>query len=253
MTTLIKIAIKAAIEAGEAIMKIYSDPNADFGVEIKSDSSPLTIADKKSNEVIVSHLKDCGIPILSEEIKQAPYSQRKDWNRLWVIDPLDGTKEFIKRNGEFTVNIALVEDGSPILGVIYVPVTGELYYGDSESGAYKEVDGNKTKLPIKQDRTGYMVVASRSHLSPQTESFIAELGKSHPEIEMVSKGSSLKICLIAEGAADIYPRYAPTMEWDTAAGDAILRAAGGTMRHAYEQYPLRYNKEDLLNPHFIAE
>ncbi len=248
----LQIAIDAAIEAGRKILEIYNDPNADFEVERKADNSPLTKADKAAHMQIVQILEPLQIPILSEEGRGVPYEERCEWSRLWIVDPLDGTKEFIKRNGEFTVNIALVEDGVPVMGVIYVPVTGELYYGDREDGAFKVVDSITTQLPIKSEREEFVVVASRSHLSQETTDFIESLRADHPTIDMVSKGSSLKICLVAEGAADVYPRFAPTMEWDTAAGDAILRAAGGLLTLTDSAQPLTYNKVDLLNPHFIT-
>lgn len=246
------IAIKAAVKAGESILKIYNDPNADFEVERKADNSPLTKADRAAHLEIVEILEPLQIPILSEEGRGIPYEERCGWSQLWIVDPLDGTKEFIKRNGEFTVNIALVEAGVPVLGVIYVPVTGELYYGDRDEGAFKVVDSVTTKLPIESSREECIVVASRSHLSEETSAFIDSLRLKHERVEMVSKGSSLKICLVAEGSADVYPRFAPTMEWDTAAGDAILRAAGGVLTHTDSSQPLIYNKVDLLNPHFIT-
>ncbi len=258
MRELTTTAIKAAIGAGEKILAIYNDPNSDFEVERKADNSPLTKADKAAHIEIVKHLEPLGVPILSEEGRNIPYDERKGWSRLWIVDPLDGTKEFISKNGEFTVNIALVEDGAPIFGVIYVPVTGELYYGEAGKGAYKVIDSKEVSLPIAPKSTSkedaYTVVASRSHLSAETSAFIDSLRSEHPNIEMVSKGSSLKICMVAEGVADIYPRFAPTMEWDTAAGDAILRAAGGGLTLSDgSQRALAYNKEDLLNPYFIAQ
>ncbi len=211
--------------------------------------------------------------MLSEEGTHLPYDVRRAWRRLWIVDPLDGTKEFIKRNGEFTVNIALVDDATPVLGVIYVPVRRELYYGQAGHGAHKAMlteaeaagttpcDANlaaaaKAKavaLPLPADAPRpYTVVASRSHLSPETAAFIDTLRTAHPDLQTASSGSSLKICLVAEGRADIYPRHAPTMEWDTAAGDAIALAAGRTIVDATTGAPLRYNKEDLHNPWFIV-
>lgn len=260
----LEVALQAALLGGDRIMEIYTDPTSDFGIERKADNSPLTKADKAAHIQIVELLETLPIEILSEEGRSIPYAQRCEWERLWIVDPLDGTKEFIKRNGEFTVNIALVERGVPVLGVIYVPVSRELYFGASSIGAYKvcgvdsktplsKIVEEGVKLPVRSDREEYVVVASRSHLSPDTEEFIENLRADHPLIEMTSKGSSLKICLVAEGAADIYPRYAPTCEWDTAAGDAILRAAGGMMVRAEDLEPLEYNKENLLNPYFIAK
>ncbi len=251
----LKIAIEAALKAGDTILEIYNDPESDFEVERKADNSPLTKADKAAHRDIVEHLTPLGIPILSEEGREMPYSERREWERLWVVDPIDGTKEFIKRNGEFTVNIALVEMGVPTLGVIYAPATGELYYGDGVV-AHKEFVGEDGAAKVitlsDEEREGCVVVASRSHLSSQTEEYINTLRERYGEVEMVSKGSSLKICLVAEGVADCYPRFAPTMEWDTAAGDAILRSAGGYLSHTDCDEPLQYNKENLLNPYFIT-
>lgn len=249
----LEIAIEAAVKAGEQIMKIYDDPNSDFEVERKADNSPLTKADKAAHAQIVEVLAGLEIPILSEEGRAIPYEERREWQRLWIVDPLDGTKEFIKRNGDFTVNIALVDGGVPVMGVIYIPVTKELYYGSREEGAFKRsADGEVTKLPQKAEREEYLVVASRSHLSAETEAFVETLRGEHDRVEMVSRGSSLKICLVAEGLADVYPRFAPTMEWDTAAGDAILRAAGSALRLTDRYEVLTYNKENLLNPHFLT-
>ena len=281
MEKLLQIAIDAALEAGKEIMRIYDDPSQDFGIERKADNSPLTLADRAAHNCIVRHLEPTGIPILSEEGAHLPYEERKAWKRLWVVDPLDGTKEFIKKNGEFTVNIALVEDGNPVLGVIFVPATGVLYagvvgegawksplpapplgechkavaFGKSEKSDYSEYSENEV-LPQRGSgegaRSSFTIVASRSHLSPETEEFIEEMRRKHGEIELISSGSSLKICLVAEGSADIYPRFAPTMEWDTAAGDAIARAAGREVVDAKTGNPLVYNKPDLHNPWFIV-
>lgn len=269
-TALLNIAIRAALAAGRDIMNIYTDPNADFGIERKADNSPLTRADKAAHARIMSFLEPTGIPVLSEEGTQLPYSTRRTWHRLWVVDPLDGTKEFIKRNGEFTVNIALVEDAVPVLGVIYVPVKNELYYGIQQEGIRKVIVSSVGPYPCvwpigvadnlsntqgygpTETNRPFTVVASRSHLSPETEAFINELRKLHPDLQLISSGSSLKICLVAEGKADIYPRHAPTMEWDTAAGDAIARAAGCEVINAQTGQPLIYNKEELHNPWFIV-
>jgi 3'(2'), 5'-bisphosphate nucleotidase len=263
MEKLIQTAISASIEAGKAIMKIY---DTDFDIAYKEDSSPLTEADQASHEVISTYLQQTLIPILSEEGKHLPFEKRKRWEKFWLVDPLDGTKEFIKRNGEFTVNIALIENGISVAGIIYVPVAEVLYVGVRNLGAFKlngakdfrgTIEDLKKKainLPEIKTKTEFRVVASRSHLSKETESFINRLNKTHENIQTVSKGSSLKLCLIAEGAADIYPRFAPTMEWDTAAGHAIVKAAGGKVVLADdEKTEVTYNKENLLNPWFIAE
>jgi len=206
--------------------------------------------------------------VLSEEGKHLDYEVRKGWDTLWIVDPLDGTKEFIKRNGEFTVNIALVYEGIPVLGVIYLPVKQELYFAEESLGAYKlsgitalddsasldKLIASSVRLPGKDSRKDhFVIVASRSHLTPETETYINEMKRKHADVELISSGSSIKICLVAEGKADVYPRFAPTMEWDTAAGHAIARAAGMEVYQAGEEWPLQYNKEDLLNPWFIVE
>ena len=260
---ILNTAIAAAIKAGKEILKIYNDPDSDFSVERKADNSPLTIADKTSHTIILNSLKETGIPILSEEDNTIPYTIRKDWKKFWLIDPLDGTKEFIKKNDEFTVNIALIENNRPVLGVIYVPVTATLYAGTEENGAWKMEKASEVetfeiikesgvKLPHSNNKAPYKVVGSRSHMSEETETYIKKLQTEHPEIEIVSKGSSLKICMVAEGSANEYPRFGPTMEWDTAAGHAIANAAGKKLWHTDFSKELEYNKENLLNPYFIV-
>lgn len=252
-TQLLDVAIEASLMAGKEIMKIYHDPSQDFGIERKADNSPLTLADKAAHRRIADILCATGIPILSEEGSHEDYSVRREWGRMWIVDPLDGTKEFIKRNGEFTVNIALVEDGKPVLGVVYVPVPDVLYYGLAGTGAWKKVpDAEPVSLPLHEEHEGFVVVASRSHLTPETEAFVQEMRRRHEDVRLVSSGSSIKICLVAEGTADAYPRYAPTMEWDTAAGDAVARAAGRCVVSCEDGKPLRYNKENLLNPWFLV-
>ena len=268
--------IQAAIAAGKAINEVYH--SKDFGVEYKSDKSPLTLADQKSHDIIVNGLRELDIPILSEEGKDTPYAQRKDWKRFWVVDPLDGTKEFIKRNGEFTVNIALVENSCPVLGTIFVPDRNTLYFAARDFGAYKLQDGSigdllrtrqdstediqtvldqivgqSIRLPAKdQKRTSLTIVGSRSHKTAELEAYVAEKRKAFGDVEFISAGSSLKICLVAEGKADLYPRLGPTMEWDTAAGQAIAENAGAVVYQYDRQEPLVYNKEDLHNPWFIV-
>lgn len=262
-TQLLNTAIQSAIEGGKAILQIYNDPNADFNIERKADNSPLTIADKAAHQVIKEGLKTTEIPVLSEEGKDIPYESRKNWETFWLVDPLDGTKEFIKRNDEFTVNIALIKKGKPVMGVIYVPVTGVLYLGEKETGAWRienvdvpvnlgAVEKYGTQLPVDKTHIGYRVVGSRSHLNDETRDYVEGLKDVHPNVEMVSKGSSLKICMVAEGAADEYPRFGPTMEWDTAAGHAITNAAGKKVLKINDNEELSYNKENLLNPHFIV-
>lgn len=241
--------VEIARDAGEVIMDIYSK---DFEVEYKDDNSPLTEADMEANRLICERLKNLypNIPIMSEENKQTDYDIRKNWDYYWCIDPIDGTKEFIKKNGEFTVNIALIYDGIPVLGVVYAPAIEEMYKAKKLDGAYK----NDEKLPLYVNKTPdkkLSVVASKSHLSKETQEFIDNLETK--SIEQVSKGSSLKLCMVAEGLADIYPRLAPTMEWDTAAADAIVRESGKMTYQFENKEPILYNKEELLNPWFIVK
>ena len=268
---ILDLAINTSVYAGREIMRIYDDPSHDFGIEMKADNSPLTLADKASHDCIVERLKPSGYPILSEEGAQIPYEERKNWHRLWIVDPLDGTKEFIKRNGEFTVNIALIEDGRPILGIIFAPTLGTVYGGIVGWGArrvegirmdYLDVPVTQRKEPLTfyslpqqalLDHIGLKVVASRSHMNAETEEYIKKLRAVNRSVEVVSKGSSLKMCIVAEGSADVYPRFAPTMEWDTAAGDAICRACGKQVLDYKTGLPLVYNKPDLHNPWFIVK
>ena len=260
----LKIAIAASIDAGLEIMKVY---NSDFDYELKDDNSPLTIADKNANDVINEYLVKTNIPIISEENAQIDYNIRKLWNTCWIVDPLDGTKEFIKRNGEFTVNIALVKDGYPILGVIYVPVEKKLYYADvlskkafsvildspEEYSIENIIENAKVIGNNRNDENRIRVVGSRSHMNKETTDFVESLKSDVNEVIVVSKGSSLKFCLVAEGNADIYPRFAPTMEWDTAAAHAICIASGISVKSEITKKELRYNKENLLNPWFKCE
>ncbi len=255
----LQLAMRAALLAGKEILKVYRD--RDFQIDMKADKSPLTLADKKSHQAIKEFLSESGLPILSEEGKNIPYEERKDWETFWVVDPLDGTKEFIKGNGEFTVNIALIKKGRPVLGVVYAPVLRELYYASKDVATAKlyvkhnEVLGKPEVLNPEMtaaNRDYLVVVASRSHMSEETKAFIEEVvSKSDKGVKTVSKGSSLKFCLVAEGKADIYPRFAPTMEWDTAAGQAIVEFSGGKVLNI-ERKPLEYNKECLINPYFLA-
>lgn len=258
----LETAIKASLEAGKVIMQVY---DTTFQVEEKQDKSPLTEADKQANNIINTYLLPTQIPIISEENKQTDYSTRKNWESCWVVDPVDGTKEFIKRNGEFTVNIALCKNGNPQLGVIYVPVTKVLYIADvtnkiafkatlnSHNTSLEEILQEAKPLKPKENTTNKIqVVGSRSHMNEETKDFIENLKKQGKEVEVVSKGSSLKFCLIAEGKADFYPRFAPTMEWDTAAGQAICYAVNCKVISHETNKPLRYNKENLLNPWFLV-
>lgn len=261
--------VSAACDAGQAILELYERK---IEVEYKDDNSPLTEADRASNRIILAALAEVSDdPILSEESRHLPFAERRAWDRLWLVDPLDGTKEFLKRNGEFTVNIALVAKGRPLLGVVYAPVPGTLYVGLVGEGAYitrgknsataAETLGSEARDPetywerLPQPRpegSPLRVVASRSHGNEETETFIAALQAKHGTVERVSIGSSLKICLVAAGLADVYPRIAPTMEWDTAAAQAVLEAAGGRLVAYESDKPLAYNKENLLNPYFVA-
>lgn len=250
LNNLLETVKEAALKGGEEILKIY---NTDFSVEEKEDNSPLTQADKNANTVIEAILKDTNIPILSEEGRDIDYSERKDWEYLWIVDPLDGTKEFVKRNGEFTVNIALIKNGVPILGVIYVPVKDWLYYGHEGIGSFKVENGELEKLPLQIEKEKYIAVGSRSHKSQETEAYFNELTELHGEIDVVSMGSSLKICLVAEGAADEYPRFAPTMEWDTAAGHAIAKYAGKEFIDYKTKEEMVYNRKELLNNWFLVK
>jgi len=264
--TLTETAVMAALRGGGRIMEIYDDPAADFEVERKADDSPLTVADRRADEVICAMLAATGIPVLSEEMAAAPYETRSGWERLWIVDPLDGTKEFIGRRDDFTVNIALVEGGVPVAGAVYLPVFGILYVAVKGEGSFR-VDGVRpdtaatlselmamgTPLPLPAGDRPYTCVASVSHLDDDTRRFIDSLRAVHPDLAIVSRGSSIKICLVAEGAADIYPRMAPTMEWDTAAGHAVALMAGRDIVRADDMTPLAYNKRDLHNPRFIVK
>ncbi len=238
-----------ARQAGQAILRVY---HQDFSVEHKDDDSPLTAADLASHQVIAQRLGelDPTVPMLSEEGAGIPYATRRQWTRYWLIDPLDGTREFVKRNGEFTVNIALIEHGRAVTGVVHVPVTGISYLGRVGLGAWK-VDGEGQATPIRvseQRHHRLRVAGSRSHAGDSLKRFLERVG----DHEIVSMGSSLKLCLVAEGAADVYPRLGPTSEWDTAAAQAVVEAAGGMVTDT-ELRPLRYNtKESLLNPHFLV-
>ena len=262
MTNLLNTAIIAALEAGKVILDIYH--SGDFDIEIKGDNSPLTKADTASHNVIMSYLTKSKIPVLSEEGKAISYEERKKWTQLWIVDPIDGTKEFIKRNGEFTVNIALIEDQKTLIGVIFVPVTGELYFSSKESGAYKvivDLDcfdveiliSKGSKLPLKREDKTFTVVASRSHMSAETEAYVQEMRDIHGAVNLISKGSSLKLCMVAEGTANCYPRFAPTMEWDTAAGQAICEHAGFKVIDWISKENMLYNRNELLNNWFLVK
>jgi 3'(2'), 5'-bisphosphate nucleotidase len=244
-----------AREAGAAILEVYERP--DHGVQRKADESPLTAADLAAHHLIIAALQTLtpDLPVLSEESADVPWPTRRTWRRYWLVDPLDGTKEFINRNGEFTVNIALIDNGVPVLGVVYVPTLDLLYSGAQGVGAEKEQHGERTRIATVKVLPGQQqlrVVASRRHGGDELEAWLAQARQRFPQLEFVSMGSSLKICLVAEGRADVYPRLAPTSEWDTAAAQAVLEAAGGVLTDTAFQ-PYRYNrKEELLNPYFLA-
>lgn len=264
-------AMNAAVQAGEAILEVYE---TDFDVEIKDDRSPLTLADKKSHEIIKSALSKHGLPSISEEGRSIDYATRSTWQTMWIVDPLDGTKEFVKRNDEFTVNIALADRQSVVMGVIYSPVLDWLYFASVEMGAFKLLEARQKgmfsskltdadftqllssaqKLPVAQETNRpYTIVGSRSHGTPELEQFVAQKKEEKGEVIFKPAGSSLKICLVAEGVADVYPRLGPTMEWDTAAGQAIAECSGASMYIYDEKKPLLYNKSELLNPWFVVE
>jgi len=246
--------LELTYEAGQAILKVYLDDN--IAVSSKPDLSPVTRADKLANELLMKGLERIGnAPVLSEEAEIPSWTKRREWREYWLIDPLDGTREFIKRNGEFTVNIAYISDGRPVLGVVYAPVTDLFYYGVVGEGAYRQKGLAGRPQPIQcskpppHSRRPWRVLGSRSHSSPQFDAFLSRL----PAYELTQIGSSLKLCLIAEGVADLYPRFGPTSEWDTAAGQAVVEAAGGLVLEWQSFTPLRYNtKESLLNPSFVV-
>jgi 3'(2'), 5'-bisphosphate nucleotidase len=244
---LTSIAKKASLAAGKAILEIYN--SSDFGVEMKGDNSPLTLADQAAHKVIVNFLEKTDLPILSEEGRDIPYEERTNWEYFWMVDPLDGTKEFIKKNGEFTVNIALIHRNTPVMGVVYTPVLEWLYWGNEEQGAWKQEEQKKAFQLKRQDSNEVKtIVASRSHLSKETQDFI----DLYPGVEVISMGSSLKFMLVAENKAQIYPRFAPTMEWDTAAAHGVLLAMNGSVKKWPEKTEMIYNKENLLNTWFLV-
>lgn len=262
---LLEIAIHACLKGGEKIMEVYEKP---FRVNYKDDNSPVTQADLQASKVIEEALLQTNIPVISEEESIPVYEKRKDLKRLWLVDPLDGTKEFVKKNGEFSVNIGLIENNYPLLGVVYMPVLKELYFASSEIGAYKithdvfashevknfslsDFTGFAKKLPVQKQNT-YTIVASRSHLSKDTYAHLQKMKIQKGETNIVYSGSSVKMCWVAEGKADEYPRFGRTMEWDTAAGQAIVECAGGRFLHMQTRERLSYNKPSLDNPEFIV-
>lgn len=248
--------LRIARLAGDEIIDVYS---GEIAVEQKADNSPLTEADHRANSVIVSELRAqwTNVPILSEESKAVRFEERKGWREFWLVDPLDGTKEFIKRNGEFTVNIALVRDGVPIIGLVYQPTEAVAYMAQQGNGAFR-VNGTDEKVRLTRgahysELNTVRVVASRSHMSEAVADFVESLENEGKRVRLESSGSSLKICRVAEGTADVYPRLGPTMEWDTAAAHVVAVEAGRAVLQWESRAPLCYNKEDLLNPWFIVE
>ncbi len=268
LNSLLLRSIKASIEAGYEILKVY---DTEFNVQYKDDDTPLTKADQNASNKIIELLADTGIPVLSEEGEHFTYEKRKQLEDIFIVDPLDGTKEFVKRNGEFTVNIALIHKNQPVIGVIFSPVFKDLYFAAKGIGSFKldkhtfielayqihdmsleKIIMFSKKLPKQSYPEVYTVVASRSHLSAETYSHIEKLKHKHSEVNMVNTGSSIKMCWVAEGLADEYPRFGPTMEWDTAAGQCILENAGCELIDSETGQPMRYNREIILNNSFVA-
>ena len=267
-------ALQASLRAGEAILDVY---RSEVEIEYKADQSPLTQADTRSHAIVLRYLKDTGLPVLSEEGRNIPYAERSGWERLWIVDPLDGTKEFIKRLGEFTVNIAVIEGQRPVMGVIFVPVKQVLYFAAQGEGAFRVDDPSvmhdllnapasrgpedslkgllqsAVKLPVDHSpHSPFVIVGSRSHATPELHAYVDQKRRELGEVTFLSAGSSLKYCLVAEGRADVYPRLGPTMEWDTAAGQVIAEAAGAAVTRYDTGEPMTYNKKDLLNPWHVV-
>ncbi len=251
-TAQLRQVLDIAIAAGREILDVYA---GSFQVEHKRDGSPLTQADRRAHRLIHERLQrlDPQTPLLSEESDASTFAQRRAWRRFWLVDPLDGTREFVKRNDEFTVNIALIEGGRAVLGVVHAPAKGVSHYAAAGVGAFKSgADGKATPIRVKKfERAKAIMVSSRSHAGAAVEAYRARLADEADEVEVTGMGSSLKICLVAEGLADIYPRLGPTSEWDTAAAHCVLESAGGSMTTLCG-VPLRYNKADILNPWFLA-
>ena len=255
----LKLAIDASIQAGKKIIEIYNSDN--FNLEYKLDNSPLTLADTTSNKIIENILEASNIPILSEEGNILDFNNRKNLKYLWIVDPLDGTKEFINKNNEFTVNIALIENSKPVIGVIYAPALNVLYFSEKKLGTYKilinaldKFDKSKAlSLPLVKKCNKYKVLTSRSHLDDKTVDYIDNLKFNNSKVVSVPMGSSLKFCLLAEGLADCYPRFSPCMEWDTAAGQVICEQVGFKVVDLKTMKPIVYNSENLINNYFIAK
>jgi 3'(2'), 5'-bisphosphate nucleotidase len=263
---LLFLATSTALRAGSLIMEVYNSD--DFQVNLKSDATPLTLADRKAHDEILASLMKTRIPVLSEEGRNLHFEERQGWEYFWLVDPLDGTKDFIKRNGEFTVNIALIFEGFPIMGVVFVPVLKQLFVSLKNFGSYRidNIDGeiesfstftnlllNAAKLPVASERNNIVIVSSRSHPSKETQDYIDEFVKKFGNVQIIPRGSSMKICMVAEGNADIYPRFGTTTEWDTAAGQAIAEEAGCSVLSLIDGKRVKYNKESLENPWFIVK
>lgn len=257
----LNLSLKAAFKAGDKIMSIYNTKN--INVQYKKDNSPLTIADKLSNDTINYYLKSSGYPILSEEGININYETRKNWKTFWMIDPIDGTKEFIKKNGEFTVNIALLKNNKPTLGVVYSPYLNQVFFAEEGLGAFKINNINSFENLFQADIIDlstvlepktYTIVVSKSHMNNATQKYVSKQILKFGKVNQIEVGSSLKICKVADGSANCYPRFGPTMEWDTAAAHAVAKISGCKFYVAdTPKRELKYNKENLLNPYFIAE
>ena len=253
------LALKAIFDASIVVLKTYKSGN--YNINVKKDNSPVTEADKESNKIIYNILEKSNFPVLSEESKEIKYSDRKNWNKFWMIDPIDGTKEFINRNGEFTINIALIEENKPILGVVFAPVLGTLYIAEKNFGTYMFTNvrsindlkkGNIKNLSESTSPKIYTLVISKSHIDAETEKFVMKKKKEYETVEIINMGSSLKICKVAEGIASCYPRFGKTMEWDTAAAHAVVKFAGGNIYDKETHKEISYNKQNLFNPFFIV-
>ncbi|MEL6630930.1 MAG: 3'(2'),5'-bisphosphate nucleotidase CysQ [Bacteroidota bacterium] len=245
--------IQIAIDAGDLIRSIYERDAGELKIQYKADDSPLTLADEQAHQLIATRLQALtpSIPILSEESEEIPFEERKYWQQFWLVDPLDGTKEFISRSGEFTVNIAVIEEGRPVLGCVHVPMTGETFFAVEGKGAFQHVRNKKRQIhcdPFAPQAAGLRLTCSRSHIREGEKIYMQRF----KDPVTIPQGSALKMLRIADGKADVYPRFGPTMEWDIAAAEIILSEAGGHTFQAADGSPLFYNKEDLYNPHFIA-
>lgn len=261
---LLTLSVELSLKAGREIMEVYQN-HQEMEVELKTDNTPVTEADKRAHNTIVESLMGTNIPIISEEGDLPSYKERRDWHRFWLIDPLDGTKEFIKRNGDFTVNIALIEEGKPLLGVVYTPVHKTVYFAEVGFGSWRTTEitvdtfcqellwENAESLPVKQEHSPYTVLLSRSHMTEETYQWVEEKKNEEPSLTTKHAGSSLKSCIIAEGNAHIHPRLGNTMEWDTGAAHAVVLAAGKDIVNFHTGESLQYNTNNFVNPWFIVQ